>query len=262
MKIIRLFTLAGALLCSAVSNAAIVDVTVTFENTAPTNSVSFAPVHVGFNNGTFDSFDINTAAGPEIISIAEGGTGSAWRPAFAAADPTAVLGSGPIGAGGPILPGATRSATFRVDTDVNQFFTFAGMVIPSNDLFIGNDNPTGLRLFDNDGNLLLSELNQTAAQIWDAGSEVANVANAAFLVNGNNDLRVDEGGVVTFEFSELATYDGEQTAAGYTFDSSSIASDTLVGRFSFSSTAVPEPGSASLLGLAAIGMVLRRRRSA
>ncbi len=145
--------------------AAVVQILVTFENLAPANSVSFAPLHVGFNNGTFDSFDINTTATAPIISIAEGGSGSDWIPAFSAADPTAVLGT----VGGPLLPGMSASRVFTIDTNVNRFFTFGSMVIPSNDLFIGNDNPSAFEIVDAQGNLLISQINQTAAAIWDAG---------------------------------------------------------------------------------------------
>ncbi|MEM8736175.1 MAG: spondin domain-containing protein, partial [Planctomycetota bacterium] len=148
---------------------------------------------------------------------------------------------------------------FRIDTDVNQFFTFAGMVIPSNDLFIGNDNPQAFQLFDGAGNLLVNQINQSAAQIWDANSEQAIAANAAFIAGSNAGDRVAENGVVEFDFSELQTYDGLDTPF-YEFDADLITASTAIGRFSFSSTAVPEPGSLSLLGLAGLGIMVRRRR--
>jgi hypothetical protein len=248
---------------SSHAQAAIVNVTVTFENLAPTNSVSFAPLRVGFNNGTFDSFNIGTTATAPIISIAEGGSGSDWFPAFAAADPTAVLGS----VGGAIVPtgnagggfGSSASRTFVVDTAVNRFFTFASMVVPSNDLFIGNDNPAAFQILDNAGNLLISQINQTASQIWDANSEVADPANAAFVVGGVNGNRTPENGVVAFDFSELNVFNGLTTGAGYTFNNSLVGS-TNIGRISFSVTAVPEPSSMALVGLVAIGVVVRRFR--
>jgi PEP-CTERM motif len=246
------------------AQAAIVNVTVTFQNLAPTNSVSFAPLRVGFNNGTFDSFNIGTTATAPIVSVAEGGSGSDWFPAFAAADPSAVLGS----VGGALVPTAnagggfasSASQTFTVDTNVNRFFTFASMVIPSNDLFIGNDNPAAFQILDTAGNLLISQINQTAAQIWDANSEVANPANAAFVMGGVNDNRVAEGGVVAFDFSELNAFNGLTTGAGYIFNNSLVGSND-VARISFAVTAVPEPSSLTLLGLVGIGAFMRRFRS-
>ncbi len=133
--LIRLASGAAALAFCTTAGAMLVVVTVTVENLAPANSVSFAPLRLGFGNGTFDAFNTGETATAPIISVAEGGSGSAWFPAFAAAEPNAVLGS----VGGALLPGATASSSFVVDSSVNRLFTFGSMVIPSNDPFIGND---------------------------------------------------------------------------------------------------------------------------
>ena len=135
--------LAVAFLASGAASAAQMQVTVTIDNLAPSNSVVFVPLHLGFDSGVFVAFDIDQSATPAIISVAEGGSGSAWLPAFAAADPGATIGT--IGA--PLMPGMSRSMTFTVDTAANRFFSFASMVVPSNDFFIGNDSPTAFRAF-------------------------------------------------------------------------------------------------------------------
>ena len=239
--------------------ARVVDVTITVANLAAANSVSFAPLRFGFNNGSFDAFDLGGVATAPIISIAEGGSGADWLPAFAAADPTAVLGST---AGGPQLPGSTQSLTFRIDTAVNPFFTFAAMVVPSNDFFIGNDDPMEYRLFDAAGNLQITTIDQFGSDIWNAGSEAFDPANAAFLVGGVNALRTPENGVVEFNFAELARFDGLTTAAGYVF-TSGLGADTGIYRISFTAAAVPEPASWALMiagfGLVGSGMRARRR---
>ncbi|MEP6834529.1 MAG: spondin domain-containing protein, partial [Gemmatimonas sp.] len=87
-------------------------VTVTVNNLAPTNSISFAPTHLGFHNGTFDAFNNGTTAGPGIVSIAEGGLGDVWQSNFAAADPTATRGT----IGMALTPGQSRSMSFLVNT--------------------------------------------------------------------------------------------------------------------------------------------------
>ncbi|MFN9969867.1 MAG: spondin domain-containing protein, partial [Phycisphaerae bacterium] len=121
---------------------------VNVRNLAPTNSISFAPLRVGFHSGVYDAFNSGQAAGNLIISIAEGGSGSAWFPAFAAADPGATLGTVLPNPAGPLLPGMSGSQVFTVDPAANRFFTFGAMVVPSNDYFIGNDSATQYMLFD------------------------------------------------------------------------------------------------------------------
>ncbi|MBC7941505.1 MAG: spondin domain-containing protein [Chitinophagaceae bacterium] len=246
---------AGALTFGAWAQAAIVDVTVTVHNLAPSNSISFAPLHVGFNNGSFDAFNLGGVATAPIISVAEGGAGGAWQAAFAVADPGATRGT----VGGLLVPGATSSLTFRVDTALNPFFTFGAMAVPSNDFFIGNDSPTEYSLFDAAGNLNIPAITIKANEIWDAGSEVFDPAAAAFV--GNNDLRAPQNSVVAFNFAELAAFDGLTTAAGYTFNSA-LTADSNVYRISFGVTAVPEPGIYALMlaGLMAVAFVARRRQ--
>jgi hypothetical protein len=150
-------------------------------------------------------------------------------------------------AGGPILAGVTRTLDFTIDTAINPFFTFASMVIPSNDHFIGNDNPQAYRIFDAMGNLLLNQISQLASQIWDAGSETTDPLAAAFV--GNNDLRTAQNGVVSFNFSELNAYNGLSTGAGYVFNNN-LQAGTEIFRIGFEVLAVPEPSGLALAALA------------
>lgn len=243
-----------ALGATAAAHAAPVTVKVTVENLAPADSVRVAPLRVGFHSGVFDTFDLGHAATAPIVSIAEGGSGSAWFPAFAAADPGALLGT----AAGALLPGQSDTSTFVVDPSVNPYFTFAAMVVPSNDFFIGNDSPTAYRLFDANGQLAIHQITQRARDLWDAGSEVFDPAAAAFV--GNNNLRADQNSVVAFNFAEFAAYNGLTTAAGYVFQSQ-LAADTEFYRITFDVAAVPEPGTWATLaaGLGLLGLAGRRR---
>jgi len=254
-----MFAIAPALALSAGATAQPVVLRVTAENLSPQNGFSFAPVRIGFGNGSFDSFNNGETATAPIVSIAEGGSGSAWFPAFAAAEPGATLGTVVPMPAGPLLPGASGTATFVVDPSANRFFTFAAMVVPSNDYFIGNDNPMRFELFDAMGNLNISSIDQHASDIWDAGSEVDGPFGAAFLVGSDNDDHIPEGGVVGLDFEGLDVFNGLQTAAGYTFQRQ-VSADDVVYRISFE--VVPAPATAAMLGLVSLGALRRRRRGA
>jgi len=250
---------------ATVAPAEIVQLRVTVENLAPANSISFAPFRFGLSNGTFDAFDEGspafllgqpTIADAPIVSVAEGGMATTWFPAFAAAELNANLGS-VLGPTGPILPGVSRSDVFTVDT-ANRFFTYASMVVPSNDHFIGNDDPQEEELFDAAGNLLITSFTEKASSIWDAGSETQDPANAAFLVDGVNAQRVDENLSVRFDLAGLSAFNGLTTAAGYTFDSSLLSLDSDIIRVSFSLVetppAVPLPAAVPM-AMATAGMI-------
>ena len=232
-------------------------VTVTITNLAAANSISFAGTHLGFHSGAFDAFNIGTTAGPGIVSVAEGGVGTQWQADFAAADPTATRGL----IAGALTPGQSRSQSFVVNAGLNRFFTFATMVLPSNDFFLGNDNPTGFRLFDDAGNLMINSITQTSSQIWDAGSEAFSIAGAAFLVNGVNDVRTPQNGLVSFNFAELMGFNGQQTAAGYVFNSGLTAGQEIY-RIDFAVSVVPEPSTVILMvtGLVLLGVAGRQKR--
>ncbi len=255
--------LAAALLLGALgtAHAALVNVRVSFSNVAPANGIAFAPLHVGFGQGLFDSFNLGATATAPIVSVAEGGSGSAWQPAFMAAEPLATRGT--VGAGGPVLAGVTRTLDLVVDTAVNRFFTFGSMVIPSNDHFIGNDNPQEYQVFNAAGNLLISQISQAADEIWDAGSEATDPAAAAFV--GNNSLRTPQNGVVSFNFSQLSANNGLTTGAGYVFNNN-LTANTEIFRIGFQvlNSNVPEPTSAALavLALGALGATRRTARRA
>ncbi|MDU0354047.1 hypothetical protein RS130_08950 [Paraglaciecola aquimarina] len=68
-------------------------------------------------------------------------------------------------------------------------------------------------------------------------------------MNGN---RTAENGLVAFDFSEFAAFDGLTTAAGYDFDFSLLDDDTAIYSIAFEANTVDvsAPSTFALLGLA------------
>ena len=87
-----------------------------------------------------------------------------------------------------------------VGTATNPTFTFASMVVPSNDFFIGNDSPTEYKLFIIGGRQVqIDSITIKANEMSDAGLEVDDPSAAAFV--GNNGLRTSQRSVVAFHLA-------------------------------------------------------------
>jgi Spondin_N len=221
---------------TSLTHAEGVAVRVTVENLAPANSISFAPLRIGFHDGSYDPFNEGEPANAATISIAEGGGGDAFFSDFAMAQSSALLGSVLPNPAGPLLPGGMGMAEFTIDPVSQRYFTFGSMAVPSNDYFIGNDSPTEYSLFDRKGSFVPQTILQRASDLWDAGSEVDGAFGSAFLMGSMNSDHIDENGVVHFDFADLSIFNGLTTAVGYVF-SSQLAAETEVYRITI--TAVP-----------------------
>lgn len=245
----------GTLLTRA-SDASVVQLKVSVKNISPVNSIAFSPLNVAFHSGTYDPFDSGAAAAAPTVAVAELGDGSAWGPALLAADSGAAVGTIVPDPSGPLTPGNMASAVFAADTYANQYFSFSAMAVPSNDHFIGNDSPMQYMLFDNSGNLALTNILQEAGDIWDAGSETFDVSAAAFIAGSIATDRTTENGVVRPDFAEFGEFTGLETAPGYIFDGQ-LSPD--LGVYSISFEVVPEPNSSLLMAIASLGAVLAAR---
>ncbi len=183
-------------------------ITVTVTSLQPADGAVLTPVFLAVQDGIYDMFNTGSLASPSVEEVAEdGSTGNRI---------TAALNSGgvseAVATDGPLMPGQSLSVTFTVDPEdpLTQYLSFMSMVIPSNDAFIGNDDPQAIDLFDASGELIVyqgsSAVIISGDQVWDAGTEVNDEVfeNTAFLPNmpifpGQTvpDTGVPEGSVIS-----------------------------------------------------------------
>ena len=252
------------------AEATMVRVTVT--NTASDGGLSLTPLYFGFHDGSVDLFDVGAAASAGIETIAETGDFAPLRDERLAQQADSVGGvafGGDIGLDGPIEPGET--ATFDVDLDAfaNRYLTFAAMVLPSNDTFVGVDDPTQFALFDQEGNFIGAQtIAITGAFAYDAGTEVndaSETGGAAFVQGRDIAEGALENGVVAAAQS-LSDFLGLTLANGTILNGDvDFLSDP--SNFVFATveiSEVPLPPALLLMGagVAGISLVSKRKRKA
>ena len=187
--------LAIAAMVVSLGNLNAQQIEVQVENLSPSDGFFFTPVWSGFHDGSFDLFNSGEAASPGLELIAEEGNFSTLSAEFAGSGTDgAVFSPGGFG-GAPVFdPGETSSAVFDISAN-DRYFSFASMIIPSNDAFIGNSNPLAYEVLDSNGEFtgpIVIEI--FGADIYDAGTEVNDAQGAAFSALGG--ISSDEGGVV------------------------------------------------------------------
>ncbi|MEO0574531.1 MAG: spondin domain-containing protein [Pseudomonadota bacterium] len=179
-------------------------VVVTVENAAPSRGAVQTPVWVGIHDGSFDIYDRNVPLGaeglvraPAVERLAEDGTTGPISEEFSATNsysPQTVL----FGPTGPLVPGDSSSTTLQVNPESDRYFSYASMVVPSNDAFIANGNPLAHEIFDKRGRFVGETFAVSGAEILDAGTEVNDevAGNTAFLAQAAPDTGIVENGTV------------------------------------------------------------------
>ncbi|MDJ0661527.1 MAG: spondin domain-containing protein [Crocosphaera sp.] len=192
------------------------------DNIGPDGGVAVTPVWVGFHDGSFDSYNGTLPAEPGLERIAEDGDTSLISQDFlnnltyidtSSGTPVSatVLSTqvgtrvdGAIG-GGPIEAGNSAMSIFEVTPDdSNRYFSYASMILPSNDYYVANGNPLAhslTSLFTGAETEISFEIG-LAGLVNDAGTEINDFATSAgnglFGLPGGQPtagVGADEGGV-------------------------------------------------------------------
>ncbi|MGE3818740.1 MAG: spondin domain-containing protein [Isosphaeraceae bacterium] len=262
----RLGFVCAALLCTFFpdrsASADLLQITVT--NDQGVGGLALTPLWVGLSNGTFGTFNVGSNLnGTPLEVLAELGSTAPITSAFSGFGPRATIG------GGSLLPGASASTLLNVmNPGTTRFLNYASMIIPSNDLFIGNPNSVVIALFNASGQLIDANGNLTTtrtlsisgSQIWDAGTEVNAINDGgAFVAGVDATGGTPENGTAQLLFggpmdnsAYLNSLVGVNTAAGYTV-SQLLTANSSIATLTF--TVVPEPSSTILAGVGIVSVL-------
>lgn len=171
------------------------NVRIAFQNTAPNQGLFLTPFWFGAHDENFDLFDVTGEASPGLEQIAEDGAFNVIAGEFSSAQPNGEAGLvfSPVGPFAPGLIGGSR--VLDLDAETTGQLSFAAMLLPSNDAFIGTDD--AVALFDAHGNFLGEQnIAFTGGDVLDAGTEVNTEEDAAFLNQTAADAGVTENGTI------------------------------------------------------------------
>ena len=201
-----------------------VRVVVSIENLAPARGTTQTPFWVGFHGGDpdvsgqgFDLYDGNTpansapqAGSTAMESICEDGDTGILSADFAALVPDGIDATLP-GPAGVIAPGDTAIGSFVLDSDelASRYFSYASMLLPSNDFCVANGNPEAHEVFNEAGDFVAENFFITGAEVLDAGTEENDEKpeNTAFFGQAAPNTGVDEGGFIG-DADDLADFAG------------------------------------------------------
>ncbi len=204
----KLLVAAIAVAAITSANAAPYRVQVSIENLSPNAGTFQTPHWVGFHDGQFDLYNGGTPADflpvpndprRSIERLAEDGNNGPLAETFAEIAPDGVDGT-IVGPNGPIAPGDVAVGNFIIDSEdpAQSYFSYASMILPSNDFWYANGNPRAHRVFDDAGNFVAESFFVTNLDILDAGTEVNTEApeDTAFFGQQAPDTGIDENGVI------------------------------------------------------------------
>jgi len=158
-----------------------------------------------------------------------------------------------------IDPGESARLSFDLDPVADRSFSFLAMVIPSNDLFIGDPDPMAQEIFDGAGIFTgLGPIRIYTTGIWDAGTEANTNLGAAFNTAGGS--ATDTANPIA-PVGSVGFLDDEETAAGTTLSVPSGRALLATIEIAESAAPVRSPAGLPLLiaGLAGFGLMRRAR---
>lgn len=272
------------------SSATAASLKVTVDNSS--EGVVLSPLWLGFHDGSFNTFNPGEKASSGIEAIAEDGI-VGLEPTFAEFDAlvkevtdggvnlpavipftiaTSFATAVPNGAQTlafenelGIFPNGSATTVIDLDPTSHSFFSYAAMAVPSNDGFIADETP--LRIFDDQGNVIPTEVLIFGSDVFDAGTEVndENLQNiplsrptfAQTVLRGTS----ENGTIQPHPLFKEAGTGGFLDIPLFSNSDFTRNPNNLIARFTIeagSSQAVPEP--TSIISFLVMGTLIASRR--
>ena len=185
-------------------------VVITVKNQAAQRAGLQTPVWGGIHDGSFDIYDRDAELGSSetnqnLISresverLAEDGMTGPITEEFSLLQPESEQTTF-VAPSGPLSPGSMVSTTLNINNPlVERYFSYASMVIPSNDAFVANGSPIAHEIFNDSGQFVAKDFIVAGSEVLDAGTEINDelASNTAFLNQTAPNTGSDENGVVT-----------------------------------------------------------------
>ena len=143
-------------------------------NRAPTGGTCLTPAWVGIHDGDFDLYDRGARLPGFMVGLVEDGVPADVVAQFAGAAGTTVDTVLANTANDPpvICPGESVTAAVEHEVTGRQFFSYASMVIPSNDAFVANGDPQEHEIFNFFRFPVGASFTVPGAEVLDGGTEV------------------------------------------------------------------------------------------
>jgi hypothetical protein len=259
---------------AASAQADLYRVTMQVTNLAPVNGAIITPVWVAAHDGTFDIFNVGQTAPQFLERLAEDGLTQPLDGAFWLSErqntSATIRGNGLPGFEQfrDIIPGETQSIDMILDSNnpAHRYFSFAHMVVPSNDAFSANPDPVSHPLFNAAGQFVGQDFTTNGnVDIWDAGTEVNDEVpmNTALLAQPDVNIGVPQGGSIALHpgfmgSARLGGTRGNILNAPYAVNADfTVPGGYPFARFEFEAVIIPAPASGLVM---LVGLALARRR--
>jgi hypothetical protein len=173
-------------------------ISITVENLAPPKGTVLSQLWFGFHDGSFVVYKSGSPASPALERLAEDGNTGPLTVDFNRSGSGVVQGTvfGSDNVLNVIAPSSVTSMKVSIDPKDphSKYFSYATMIVPSNDAFIANEDPKAHKIIDDQGNFLGAEILVLGSEVHDAGTEVND--EAPFHAVGAGPILIHNAGVV------------------------------------------------------------------